>query len=174
MSGHSHWAGIKHKKAVVDNRRGRLFSKLARDIMVAARNGADPGMNLTLRYAIDKARAASMPRDNIERAVKKGSGEGDDAVQFTPCTYEGYGPGSVAILVDCLTDNRTRTAPGIKSIFEKRGGNMGAPGCVRHLFERKSLFLVPAGSVAEETLMEAALEAGAADVQSRADGDFEV
>src|SRR5436853_5098102 len=144
MSGHSHWATIKHKKGAIDAKRGKLFSKLSRAIIIAARHGGgDPETNLKLRYAIDKAREVSMPKDNIERAVKRGTGEMEGLV-FEEITYEGYGPGGVAFLVDGLTDNRNRTAGEIRKIFERSGGKMGSAGCVSYLFERKGLFGVDA------------------------------
>jgi YebC/PmpR family DNA-binding regulatory protein len=168
MSGHSHWATIKHKKGAVDARRGKLWSKLARAIIIAARNGGgDPTMNLKLRYAIDKARAVSMPKDNIERAIKRGTGE-IEGISYEEITYEGYGSGGVAIMVDVLTDNRNRTAGEIRKIFERNGGKMGSSGNVAHLFERKGLFVVEKG-VDEDTLMGVALEAGAEDMKQ--DGD---
>src|SRR6478672_8873822 len=137
MSGHSHWATIKHKKGAIDAKRGKLWSKLSRAIIIAARHGGgDPTMNLKLRYAIDKARAVSMPKDNIERAIKRGTGDLEGQT-FDEITYEGYGPGGVAVLVDVLTDNRNRTAGEIRKIFEKSGGKMGSAGNVAFLFERK-------------------------------------
>src|SRR5450755_1459044 len=152
MSGHSHWANIQHKKGAVDAKRGVLWSKLSRAIMVAAKNGgSDPGMNIRLRVAIEDARSVSMPKENIERAVKKGAGE-LDGQQFDEIVYEGFGPGGVAILVEILTDNRNRTNGEVRKIFEKSGGNMGGPGCVAYLFERKGLFEIPAKDLNEETL----------------------
>src|SRR5437870_5518308 len=139
MSGHSHWATIKHKKGATDAKRGKLFSKLSRAIIIAARHGGgDPEMNLKLRYAIDKARQVSMPKDNIERAIKRGTGETEGMV-FEEITYEGYGPGAGAILVEVVTDNRNRTNGEIRKIFERGGGKMGSPGSVGYLFERKGL-----------------------------------
>ena len=127
MSGHSHWATIKHKKGALDAKRGKLWSKLARAIIVAAKNGGgDPGMNMTLRYAIDKAKAANMPKDTIEKAIKRGTGD-VDGVSFESIQYEGYGPSGVAIVVEVLTDNRNRTGPEIKRVFEKHGGSLGTP-----------------------------------------------
>ena len=166
MSGHSHWAGIKHKKAANDAKRGRVWSKIARMIIVAAKaGGGDPAQNLTLRYAIDKAKAANMPKDTIEKAVKKGTGE-LGAVNYEDVLYEGYGPGGVAIMVDGLTDNRNRTAPEIKKIFEKRGGSLGASGCVNWMFSKKGLITVRADAIAEDDLMEIALSAGADDMDN--------
>src|SRR5437868_4959142 len=165
MSGHSHWATIKHKKGAIDAKRGKLWSKLSRAIIIAARHGGgDPNMNLKLRYAIDKARAVSMPKDNIDRAVKRGTGE-IEGVVYEEITYEGFGPGGVAILVDVLTDNRNRTAGEVRKIFERGGGNMGAAGCVGYMFERKGLFSVPAAGVDEDTLMGIILNAGADDMK---------
>src|ERR1043166_6680097 len=138
MSGHSHWATIKHKKGAIDAKRGKLWSKLSRAIIIAARHGGgDPTMNLKLRYAIDKAREVSMPKDNIERAVKRGTGEVEGLV-FEEITYEGFA-GEVAIMVDVVTDNRNRTAGEIRKIFERAGGKMGSAGCVSYLFERKGV-----------------------------------
>jgi YebC/PmpR family DNA-binding regulatory protein len=166
MSGHSHWAGIKHKKAANDARRGRVWSKIARMIIVAAKaGGGDPAQNLTLRYAIDKAKAANMPKDTIEKAVKKGTGE-LGAVNYEDVLYEGYGPGGVAIMVDGLTDNRNRTAPEIKKIFEKRGGSLGASGCVNWMFSKKGLITVRTDAIGEDDLMEIALSAGADDMDN--------
>lgn len=163
MSGHSHWSSIKHKKAAIDKKRGRLWSKLARNIIVAARDGGgDPVMNLGLRYAIDKAKQANMPRDTIEKAIKKGTGE-IEGVTYEPFCYEGYGVDGVAILVDCLTDNRNRTAPEIRKIFERHGGNMGATGCVSWLFTQKGFCTVSADDAGEDQIMDVALTAGAED-----------
>jgi YebC/PmpR family DNA-binding regulatory protein len=173
MSGHSHWATIKHKKGAIDAKRGKLFSKLSRAIIIAARHGGgDPETNLKLRYAIDKAREVSMPKDNIERAVKRGTGEVEGQV-FEEIQYEGYGPGGVAVLVDVLTDNRNRTASEIRKIFERSGGKMGSAGCVAYLFERKGVFGVDAASIDEDTLMGIALDAGADDLK-RIGSQFEI
>jgi len=168
MAGHSHWAKIKRKKAVTDQRRGRLWSKLARNIIVAARKGADPADNLSLRYAIDAAKAENMPADTIEKAIKKGSGE-LGATEYVPVVYEGYAPGGVAILVEALTDNPTRTAPEIRKAFERGGGNLGTMNCVAWMFKPKGVFTVPVSAVDEDRLMELALEAGAEDVQNQGD-----
>jgi YebC/PmpR family DNA-binding regulatory protein len=173
MAGHSHWAGIKHKKALIDNKRGKLWSKLSKQIIVAAKQGGDPSMNLKLRYAIDAAKAVSMPKDNIERAIKKATGEGADATTFDEVLYEGYGAGGVAVLCEVLTDNRNRTAGEIRKIFELNDGKLGATGCVAWMFERKGLFVVPANKIDEDRLMEIALEAGADDVKE-AGSKFEV
>jgi YebC/PmpR family DNA-binding regulatory protein len=169
MSGHSHWATIKHKKGAIDAKRGKLWSKLSRAIIIAARHGGgDPNMNLKLRYAIDKAREVSMPKDNIERAIKRGTGE-VEGMTFEEITYEGFGSGGVAILVDVLTDNRNRTSGEVRKIFERAGGNMGSAGCVGYLFERKGLFSVPAAGLDEDTLMGIALDAGADDLKREGD-----
>ena len=165
MSGHSHWATIKHKKGAIDAKRGKLFSKLSRAIIIAARHGGgDPETNLKLRYAIEKAREVSMPKDNIERAIKRGTGEVEGAV-LEEVSYEGYGPGGVAILVDVLTDNRNRSNSEIRKIFERGGGKMGGAGSVAYQFERKGLFSVNVADVDEDTLLSIALDAGADDVK---------
>ncbi len=169
MAGHSHWAGIKHKKALIDNKRGKLWSKLAKAIIVAAKTGGgDPGMNLRLRYAIDDAKAVSMPKDNIERAIKKGTGELEGG-SFDEVLYEGYGAGGVAVLCEILTDNRNRTAPEIRKIFEITDGKLGSTGCVAWMFDSKGLFLIPTDRANEDALMELALEAGADDVTVQGD-----
>jgi YebC/PmpR family DNA-binding regulatory protein len=158
MSGHSHWATIKRSKGAADAKRGKIFSKLSRAIIIAARaGGGDPEMNLKLRYAIDKARQASMPKDNIERAVKKGTGE-TEGVHFEEITYEGYGPGGVAMLVEITTDNRNRTASEVRKIFERSGGKLGSQGAVAWMFERKGLIGVDAGAIDEDGLLEIALD----------------
>ena len=173
MSGHSHWATIKHKKGAIDAKRGKLFSKLSRAIIIAARHGGgDPNMNLKLRYAIDMARQVSMPKDNIERAIKRGTGE-VEGLTFEEITYEGIGPGGVAFLVDVVTDNRNRTAGEIRKIFERGGGKRGSAGNVAFRFERKGLFSVNAKGVDEDTLMGIALDAGADDLK-RAGSTFEI
>ncbi len=173
MAGHSHWANIAAKKSRIDKKRGKLFGKLSRAIIVAAQQGGgDPDANLSLRYAIDKARKNSMPSDNIERAIRKGSGEngGDN---YEELVYEGYGPSGVAVLCDALTENRNRTAGEIRKLFEVHGGNLGGSGSVAWMFDRRGLFLIPQGQTDEETLFEVALEAGAEDVSESA-GGFEV
>jgi YebC/PmpR family DNA-binding regulatory protein len=173
MAGHSHWAGIKHKKALIDNKRGKLWSKLSKAIIIAAKvGGADPALNLRLRYAINDAKAVSMPKDNIERAIKRGSGDMEGS-NFEEVVYEGYGPGGVAVLCDILTDNRNRTAPEVRKIFEICGGKLGATGCVAWMFDRKGLVSVPIEQSDEETLMELAMEVGADDVR-RAGESFEI
>jgi YebC/PmpR family DNA-binding regulatory protein len=166
MSGHSHWSSIKHKKAAVDAKRGRAWSKVARMIIVAARaGGGDPAANLTLRYAIDKAKSVNMPKDTIEKAIKKGTGE-MEGVNFSEVHYEGYGPGGVAIVVDGLTDNHNRTAPEIKKIFEKHGGSLGTTGCVNWMFSKKGLITVKTAGANEDELMEIVLAAGAEDMKN--------
>ena len=165
MSGHSHWATIKHKKAAVDAKRGKLWSKLAKAIIVAAKHGGgDPDQNLRLRYAIDDAKANGMPKDNIQRAIKTGTGElaGESLEEII---YEGYGAGGVAVLCEILTNNRNRTAPEVRKIFELSSGKLGSTGCVAWMFENKGLFLVPGDSISEDQLLEIAVEAGADDVQ---------
>ena len=170
MAGHSHWAGIKHKKALIDNKRGKLFSKLAKNIISAARQGGgNPEDNLKLRYAIDKAKSVSMPRDNIERAIKTGTGELDSDKQFEEIVYEGYGAGGVAIMLDILTDNRNRTAPEIRKLFEKHNGQLGATGCVAWMFDQRGLITIKAEGVDEDQLMEDALEAGAENMELSGD-----
>ena len=166
MSGHSHWSGIKYKKAATDAKRGKIWSKLARMIIVAAKSGGgDPAANLSLRYAIDKAKAANMPKDTIEKAIKKGTGE-VEGVSFEEVFYEGYGPGGVAIMVEALTDNHNRTTPEIKRIFEKHGGSLGTGGCVNWMFSKKGLITVSTAEIDEEQLLEIALNAGADDMQN--------
>lgn len=166
MSGHSHWAGIKYKKAVVDAKRGKMWSKVARMIIVAAKSGGgDPSANLSLRYAIDKAKAANMPKETIEKAIKKGTGE-VEGVNFVEVLYEGYGPGGVAIMVEALTDNRNRTAPEIKRLFEKHGGSVGTSGCVNWMFSKKGLITVSTADADEDELLEIALASGADDMQN--------
>jgi YebC/PmpR family DNA-binding regulatory protein len=164
MAGHSHWANIQRNKSKVDAKRGKVFSKWAKLIMTAARNGgSDPDMNLALRYAIERAKADNMPKDSIERAVKKGAGELDGAA-MEDVIYEGYAPGGVAILIETLTDNRNRTAPNLRHVLSKRGGAMANAGSVSFMFNRKALFLLSRDVCGEEALMELALEHGADDV----------
>jgi YebC/PmpR family DNA-binding regulatory protein len=166
LSGHSKWSSIKHKKGAADARRGKLFSKLSRAIIVAAREGGpDPGGNLALQNAIEKARSYSMPKDNIERAIQRGSGTGADAQAFETVTYEGYGPAGVAVLVEALTDNRNRTAADVRHLFGKSDGSLGGSGSVAWLFERKGIVVVPSDGVDEDELTLAAADAGAEDVQ---------
>lgn len=166
MSGHSKWSTIKRKKGAADAKRGALFGKLSRAVTVAAREGGgDAEMNPALALAIQKAKDANMPHDNIQRAIDKGTGAGSDAETYERITYEGYGPGGVAVLVEVLTDNRNRTASDVRYIFSKNGGKLGTSGSVAYLFERKGVILVPKDSSDEDELMEVALEAGAEDVQ---------
>ncbi len=173
MAGHSKWANIQHRKGAQDKKRGKVFNKLIREITTAARvGGADAGSNARLRLAVDKARAASMPRDTIERAVKRGSGEaGSD--NFQEVRYEGYGPGGVAVMVQCLTDNRNRTVSDVRHTFTRYGGNLGADGSVGYLFNQVGLLCFPPGSD-ESKVMDAALEAGAEDVVANTDGSIDV
>src|SRR3954465_3448157 len=164
MAGHSKWAGIKHKKAIVDARRGAAFTKLARAITVAAREGGgDVEGNPALALAVQKARDASMPKDNIERAVAKGTGEGVDTDAIESVVYEGYGPGGVALLIEALTDNRNRTGSDGAPLLSKHGGNLGEPGSVAYLFDKKGLIVVDAGRYSEDDLLPA-VEAGAEDI----------
>jgi YebC/PmpR family DNA-binding regulatory protein len=173
MAGHSHWAGIKHKKALIDAKRGKLWSKLAKAIIVAAKmGGGDPDANIRLRYAIDDAKAVSLPKENILRAIKRGTGELEGG-NLEEVIYEGYGAGGVAILCEVLTDNRNRTASEIRKVFELGNGKLGGVGCVAWMFESKGLFLIPAENMDEEKLMEIALETGAEDVRRDA-GKFEI
>jgi YebC/PmpR family DNA-binding regulatory protein len=169
MAGHSKWANIKRRKGAQDAKRGKVFGKLIREIMVAARMGdPDPDMNPRLRLAVDKAKANSMPKDNIERAIAKASGEAGGE-SYEQITYEGYGPGGVAILVQCLTDNRNRTAAEVRHAFSKYGGNMGQAGSVGYLFQRKGVFVLPKEGLDEETVMMATLEGGGEDVSEEED-----
>jgi len=173
MSGHSHWATIKHKKGAADAKKGKLFSKIARLIILAARQGGgDPKMNLKLAYALEEARAANMPKDNVERAIKRGTGE-LEGITFEEVNYEGYGPGGVAFLVEALTDNKNRSAAEIRKIFESAGGNLGTAGSVRRLFERKGVIYLPAAGVNEDQLMSDVLDAGA-DNMERSGELFEI
>ena len=165
MSGHSKWSTIKHKKGAADAKRGQLFSKLTRALIVAAKEGGpDPESNLALQNAIEKARAASMPKENIERAIARGSGTGSDAAAYEHISYEGYGPGGVAVYLDVLTDNRNRTAGEVRHIFARHDGNLAESGAVAWLFERKGVILVDADAVDEEALTIAAADGGAEDV----------
>jgi YebC/PmpR family DNA-binding regulatory protein len=165
VSGHSKWSSIKHKKGAADAKRGKLFSKLSRAIIVAAKEGgADPAANLALQNAIEKARSYSMPKDNIERAIARGSGAESDAQAFETVIYEGYGPSGVAVIVEALTDNRNRTASDVRHAFDKNDGNLGTSGAVAWLFERRGVVLVSADGVDEDELTLAAADGGADDV----------
>ncbi|MBI9017763.1 MAG: YebC/PmpR family DNA-binding transcriptional regulator [Phycisphaerae bacterium] len=169
MSGHSHWAGIKHKKAANDAKRGKVWSKVARLIIVAAKSGGgDPSQNLSLRYAIDKAKEANMPKDTIDKAIKKGTGN-LDGVSYEEVLYEAYGCNGVAVMCEILTDNRNRTAPELRKIFETNGGALGTTGCVAWMFTKKGTFSIDAATAEEDTVMEIALEAGAEDFQHSGD-----
>ena len=173
MAGHSKWANIQHRKNAQDAKRGKLFTKLIREITTAARMGdPDPSANPRLRMAVDKALTANMTRDTIERAIKRGSGA-QDGDNFEEVRYEGYGPGGVAVMVDCMTDNRNRTVAEVRHAFTKVGGNLGTDGSVAFQFVKTGVLSYPAGSD-EDALMEAALEAGAEDVQANEDGSFDV
>ena len=170
MSGHSKWSSIKHKKGAADAKRGKLFSKLSRGIIVAAKEGGgDPANNLALQNAIEKAKSYSMPKDNIDRAIAKGSGADADTDAFETIVYEGYGPEGVAVIVEALTDNRNRTAADVRHLFAKNGGNLGATGAVAWQFDRRGVVVVPADGVDEEELLLVAADGGADDVEQ--DGD---
>jgi len=165
MSGHSKWSTIRHKKGAADARRGKVFSKIIKEITVAARmGGGDPGANPRLRNAIASAKAENMPKDNMERAIKKGTGE-LEGTHYEEMIYEGYGPGGAAVLVEALTDNKRRAAAEVRHVFSKCAGSLGEAGCVSWMFQQKGLLVVEKGTVGEEALMEAALEAGAEDVR---------
>lgn len=173
MSGHSKWSSIKHKKGATDAKRGKVFSRLIKEVTVAARlGGGDTTGNPRLRAAIQAAKAENMPKDNIERAIKKGTGELEGA-SYEEVNYEAYGPGGVAVLIDCLTDNKNRTVADIKYAFDRHGGNIGEPGCVSWIFEKKGLIVFEKDKVEEEKLFELALEAGAEDVKEQGT-EFEV
>ncbi len=173
MSGHSRWSQIKRKKGKADVQRGKLFSKILREITVAAKNGGgDPKANMRLKAAIESAKEANMPQDNIKRAIQKGTGE-LPGESYEDVTYEGYAPGGVAVMVSVLTDNRNRTAPEIRHVFEKHGGNLGSSGAVAWMFERKGLILVDADKIGEDDLLAKALDAGATDMR-RAEKAFEI
>jgi YebC/PmpR family DNA-binding regulatory protein len=173
MAGHSKWANIQHRKGAQDKKRGKLFTKLIREINIAAKmGGSDLEANPRLRLAVDKAKAQSMPKDNIERAIKRGAGETDGA-DYMEIRYEGYGPGGSAVMVDCLTDNKNRTVAEVRHAFTKFGGNLGADGSVNYLFNQVGQLLFPADSD-EDAVMEAAIEAGAEDVVADEDGSIEV
>lgn len=173
MAGHSKWANIQHRKNAQDAKRGMLFTKLIREITTAARLGdGDPATNPRLRLAVDKALSANMPKDTVERAIKRGSG-GLEGVAYEEVRYEGYGPGGVAVMVDCMTDNRNRTVADVRHAFSKHGGNLGSDGSVAYLFEHSGVILFAAGT-GEDSVMETALEAGAEDVIESEDGSVEV
>ncbi|MGY8771690.1 MAG: YebC/PmpR family DNA-binding transcriptional regulator [Pirellulales bacterium] len=170
MAGHSHWSNIKRKKGAIDAKRGKIWTKVSKTITVAASiGGGDPDGNPRLRLALSDARSARMPKDTIERAIKKGTGEGKDATVFEEIIYEGYGVAGVAVMCDIMTDNRNRTAPEVRKIFEVNGGNLGATGCVAWNFDRKGLFSIAIEKTTEEALMDLALEAGADDVEQQDD-----
>ena len=173
MSGHSKWSTIKHKKGATDAKRGKIFTKLIKEITVAARmGGGDPETNPRLRHALGAAKAQNMPKDTFERAIKKGTGD-LEGVNYEEIVYEGYGPGGVAVLVECLTDNRNRTIAEVRSAFNKAGGNVGTDGCVAWMFDKKGLIVVSKENSDEETLMDVALEAGAEDIKEEEES-FEI
>jgi YebC/PmpR family DNA-binding regulatory protein len=169
MAGHSHWAGIKHKKAINDAKKGKVFTKIAKLIYSAVKEGGgpDPDMNPRLRLVLEKAKAANMPKENIKRAIDKAAGGGEEA--YETVIYEGYAPGGVAVMIETLTDNRNRTFPEVRKIMDSRNGSLGQPGCVSYLFQRKGTLAVPASVVDEDTLLELVLEAGAEDLSTQDD-----
>ncbi|HSP16888.1 MAG TPA: YebC/PmpR family DNA-binding transcriptional regulator [Thermoanaerobaculia bacterium] len=174
MSGHSKWSTIKHKKGAADAKRGKIFTRIIKEMTVAARlGGGDPNSNPRLRAAVAEAKANNMPKDNVERAIKRGTGELEGAT-YEEITYEGYGPGGVALMVETMTDNSNRTTPEIRHIFEKHGGNMGTPGSVRFQFERKGYFSIEKKAADEDKLMEIALEAGADDLRTDDPDSYEI
>lgn len=169
MGGHSHWAGIKHKKALVDAKKGKVFTKILREITIAAKmSGGNPDQNPRLRKAMDDARAANMPSDNVKRAIMKGTGQ-LPGVSYEEITYEGYGPGSTAVIVECTTDNKNRTFAEIRKIFTSRGGSIGTSGCVSYMFKSKGVIVINKEAIVEEELIDLALEAGAEDVRTEGD-----
>jgi len=169
MGGHSHWAGIKHKKALVDAKKGKVFTKILREITIAAKmSGGNPDQNPRLRKAMDDARAANMPMENMKRAIMKGTGQ-LPGVSYEEITYEGYGPGSTAVIVECTTDNKNRTFAEIRKIFTSRGGSIGTSGCVSYMFKSKGVIVVAKDAISEDDLMNLALEAGAEDVRTEGD-----
>ncbi len=169
MAGHSKWANTKHRKGALDKKRAKIFSKLAKFIIIAARDGGgDPGANARLRLAVDKARAANMPKDNIERAIAKGTGDLDGAT-YSELVYEGYAPGQVAVVIDILTDNKNRTASELRKVFDKKKATLGNPGSVSWMFDTKGLIELPVAAIGEEELMDLVLEAGAEDVKVEGD-----
>ena len=170
MSGHSHWATIRRKKGAADAKRGAVFTRLARELVMAAReSGGDPESNFRLALAVEKARAQNMPKDNIERAIRRGTGEDKESASFEELTLEGYGPHGVAVIVECVTDNRNRTVADLRHAFSRNGGNLAEPGAVSWQFERKSYFSVPAAKLSYDNAFELALDAGADDVQQDED-----
>jgi len=174
MSGHSKWSTIKHKKGAADAKRGKIFTRILKEMTVAARmGGGDPNGNPRLRAAIAEAKSNNMPKDNIDRAIKRGTGE-IEGVTYEELTYEGYGPGGVALMVETMADNSNRTTPEIRHVFEKNGGNLGTPGSVRFQFEKKGYFTIEKSAVGEDKLMEVALEAGADDLQTVDPDTYEV
>lgn len=172
MSGHSKWANIQHRKGRQDKKRGQLFSKLIREVTVATKYGSDPSVNPRLRAAIDKAKSQSMPKENIDRAISRGSGE-EEGFNFEEVTYEGYGPGGAAILIECMTDNRNRTVAEVRHALSKFGGNLGSDGSVSYLFEKVGLMTLTAVNNRNQT-MEIAIDAGAEDIESNEDGSIEI
>ncbi|HCW93054.1 YebC/PmpR family DNA-binding transcriptional regulator [Flexistipes sinusarabici] len=173
MAGHSKWANIKHRKAAQDAKKGKVFTKVAKEITVAAKlGGGDPEMNPRLRMALDKAKAVNLPKDNVDRAIKKGTGEGNEA-NFEDVMYEGYGPEGVAILVQALTDNKNRTVSEVRSTMAKKNGNMGEAGCVSWIFEKKGVISIPLNNVGEDQIMSLAIDAGAEDVET-GDDSYEI
>jgi len=172
MSGHSKWSNIQHRKGRQDKKRGKLFSKLIREVTVAAKYGSDPGANPRLRAAIDKAKSQSMPKENIDRAVSRGSGD-EEGFNFEEVTYEGYGPGGAAIFIECMTDNRNRTVAEVRHALSKFGGNLGSDGSVSYLFEKVGLMTIPVVDNKNET-MEIAIDSGAEDLESNDDGSIDI
>lgn len=173
MAGHSKWANIKHRKAAQDAKKGKVFTKVAKEITVAAKlGGGDPEMNPRLRMALDKAKAVNLPKDNVDRAIKKGTGEGNEA-NFEDVMYEGYGPEGVAILVQALTDNKNRTVSEVRSTMAKKNGNMGEAGCVSWIFEKKGVISIPLDNIGEDQIMSLAIDAGAEDVET-GDDSYEI
>ncbi|MGB2579748.1 YebC/PmpR family DNA-binding regulatory protein [Elusimicrobium simillimum] len=169
MGGHSHWAGIKHKKAILDSKRGKIFTRIIREITIAAKMGGGKiEDNPRLRKAVEDAKAANMPADNVKRAIMKGTGQLEGA-SYEEITYEGYGPGSIAVIVECTTDNKNRTFSEVRKIFTSRGGSIGTTGCVSYMFKKKGLIIVSKEAMSEDDLMNAALEAGADDVKTEGD-----
>jgi YebC/PmpR family DNA-binding regulatory protein len=170
MSGHSKWSKVKRFKGAIDTKRGQIFSKLSKEISIAAKaGGGDPDGNPRLRSAIQTARAQSMPNDNVERAIKRGTGEGSEAQHFDEIVYEGYGPGGVAVIVEAATDNKNRTAAEIRSIFSKNDGNLATTGSVSYMFHRKGQITIPRGTIVEDRILELALEAGAEELTTEED-----